>query len=101
MSLSINVTEHIPGQVAIGNVDYGTIITGVAGAPNSVYIKVKKRSCGAGVELKFKDKCSVLINIQYGTMRQIPGGQGVNLLDGTLDLRVSDCPERSMKGDCL
>lgn len=86
----IERNERVNG-IKIGNLEYGSIITGVKGNPKSVYIKLKKR-CGSGVFLTYtRDHC-VLVNLEHGTVREIPGNSYVTVLDSKLIIDESKNP---------
>jgi hypothetical protein len=74
--------ETMPYEAILGDLNYGTVLTNVPSNPDSVYIKVKKRKTGAGINLTFPYNDCVLLNVQYGTLRAVDGGTVVTCLDG-------------------
>ena len=78
------------GHLAIGEVQYGTVVTNVPGHLSSIYMKVEKRQTGQGVILHWTAGFSVLINIKSGSLRQIPGNTKVRVLEETLQLGIVD-----------
>jgi len=57
----------------IALIKHGALVTGVPGGKTSIYRKVQKRCAAKGVTINWtKDHC-VLMNIEYGTLREIPG----------------------------
>ena len=87
--MKINIADK-KGTAKIAEVDYGTFLTGIPSNPNSIYVKVKKNSSGAGVDLKWPSNHCVLVNIVYGTLRAVNHDTRCNPLDGALDLWIDD-----------
>ena len=83
-----NVTfKENTNREKIGNIDYGTFVTDVINGNGAIYIKVKKDRCGAGVTINHsKGKC-VLLNIHYGTLREVNGDEYVHILQ--VDIQAS------------
>lgn len=73
-----------PGNVEIGKLEYGTLITGITTHPKCVYIKVNKRHLGSGVELDTDKDMSVLLNVKTGGLRAVHGSTKVIVLDAEL-----------------
>jgi len=84
----------------VGDLRYGTLITGVTGHPSSLYIKVDKHSLGRSLTLNYKRDCSVLLNIKSGTLRLISGATVVRVLDGDLEARPQPAVNCKKDTDC-
>lgn len=67
----------LDNTIEVGKLEYGTIIMGVKGCPESIYMKVNKRKLGVGIDLRIDDrmdnrrKYSILLNLEYGTLRMV------------------------------
>ena len=85
---NLKITRHgvNKGLPKICDIDYRTFVTDVPSGNDCIYIKVKKkrntRSKGLGMEWD-KNHC-VLLNLSYGTLRQIPAETRVTPLKAEL-----------------
>ena len=83
------IIENQANPIEIGKLTYGTIITGAPGHPGSVYIKVSKKF-GNGIEVQTRmSNSSLILNLNSGTLRLIPGDSLVTVLDAELRACVS------------
>ena len=75
--LKINKKETQAVYPCIRDLDYGTFVTDVPAGKDSVYIKVKKKDptdfAPDKLTVKWKSGYCILLNVSYGTFRQIPG----------------------------
>lgn len=74
------------GYCAIGELNYGTVVTDVISHPQSLYMKVDKRGLGQGLSINHSRNHSVLVNLKSGTLREIPGNSQVRVLMEDLKL---------------
>lgn len=82
--MKITIAEHTR-VIEVGKLKYGTVLTGAPGHPNAVYIKVSK-SFGQGIEFRrYLTNCSLLLNLNSGTLRLVPGDSRVNILDAEMN----------------
>jgi hypothetical protein len=86
---------------AIGTLKYGTLVTGVPSHPKLYYIKVNKQEHGRGFSLHLTPNHSVLLNIQSGTLRIVPGDTPVIVLDGLLIVNETQTISAAYKDDLL
>ena len=80
-----NQKEFLP---KICDLDYGVAVTGVPSGRECVYIKVKKlgRRDRQKLYLTWSEGCCVLFNLDYGTLREIPGETRVQPLHASLEI---------------
>jgi len=89
MYLTIEKVSDLPGQLPkIGDLDYGVFVTGLPRAVDSVYIKIKKKSCKQkkSLFLTWTQGYCVLLNVQWGTIREIPADTPVQPLVASLSI---------------
>ena len=79
--------KHTKNEAKIGNIAYGTVITGVSGNPGSIYMKIDKRSVGERLNVHYPPGYSVLTNLKTGALRVIRGEQYVKVLSEHLTLK--------------
>lgn len=95
----------------IGNLEYGTFVTDVPNGNGCVYIKVKKAArknyrhglkSNNGLGLEWDSGYCVLLNLKYGTLRQIPGSTRVLPLKPELKVSPlkSECWHTVQKNYC-
>jgi len=83
------------GDIEVGKLVYGSVVTMVPSNPDCIYIKVDKARPGVGIELLLSPKAkqtgqSVLLNVKTGALRAIPGSTRVVVLDAELNLTKTD-----------
>ena len=83
----------------LGNLKYGTLVTGIESHPNSIYIKVDKNGCGQGTSVQYSRGYSVLLNVKLGSLREVRGNTVVTVLEGHLDINLA-IAEQYCKGYC-
>lgn len=83
--MKINVTTNTD-TIQVGKLAYGTFVTGVPSHPNKIYQKVNKRNVGQGLLLKFPAGHSLLMNVELGSLRLVPGDTQVAVYDAELNL---------------
>ena len=69
-------------EAKVGELRYGTAITGIPGHEDIIYIKVNARQCGCGVRVSKPCNSSVLFNPEIGSLRAVPGHVIVTVLSG-------------------
>ena len=72
----------------VGNLRYGTFLTGIIGHPDSVYIKVDKREHNKGVAVCVPSGHSALLNIKTGQIRAVSGSTECRVLDADITLTL-------------
>ena len=85
------------GRVKLGDLYYGTVITGVESNPSCTYTKVNKRKLGQGLSLSFPKNHSVLHNLKTGGLRTIHGNSLVIVLEEKLVLKKARHPHEYVK----
>ncbi len=97
MSLTITLREKCEDRLPmVKDLNYRTLITGVPSGNGCVYVKIKKKKKPAytkddnscALEMNWRSGYCIVMNMKYGTLRQIPGDTKVIPLIGTLDV----CP---------
>lgn len=85
--LEITKTKDCQECPRINELEYGTFITGVPAGKDCVYVKVKKKGKIDGhchskkaLFMLWESGYCVLLNLTYGTLRQIPGDTQVTPL---------------------
>lgn len=88
--LKINKKDHCESKPEIQELIYGTFVTDVPSGRDCIYIKVKKKGGNAengcyssgtrALSLNWQNGFCVLLNITYGSLRQIPGDTKVTPL---------------------
>ena len=88
--MEIKIYKQRPDDYSapIGDLNYGTLVTGVVGHADVPYIKVNKRKLGMDIKMHVPDGVSVLMNLHLGTLRQIPGDTIVKTYRGKLDMFI-------------
>jgi hypothetical protein len=66
----------------IGNLQYGTIVTGIERHRDSVYIKVNKHCSPMAVSISVTHRHSLLFNVKSATFRAVRGDTTVRVLEG-------------------
>jgi len=84
-------------RTRIGNVQYGTIVTGITGHPNSVYMKVNKHEVSQNMHLGFNRNISILVNLRTGSLRDVPGNSTCTIWQENLDLTPPENEEDFLK----
>lgn len=72
----VGSTEH----TKVGDLEYGTYLTGIPSHPEAIYQKVNKRNLGSGLKFTFREGHSVLLNVKTGGLRQVKGEEMVIVL---------------------
>lgn len=93
-NLKINRNAVCNENPAIQDLEYGTFITDVPSGNNCIYVKVKK-PMGKNLKLNWNCGNCVLLNLSYGTLREVPGTTCVTALKP--ELTVCPLPQRSIK----
>lgn len=90
----IEVKYDQPGYLTLGDVAYGTVVTDVISHPQSIYMKVDKRSMGQGVNINVSKGHSLLVNLKTASLREVSGSTKVRVLSEKLELYpVTDITE--------
>jgi len=99
MATEIIFNEKIVKNPRIGELDYGTIITGAPGHPNSFYIKINKKRENAGICISCPHKHSLILNLKTGDIRAIPGDALVTVLEAKINVAIvpTHCLAQYMK----
>ena len=78
--------KKLSHQAVVGELRYGSVLRGVDGHRDCIYVKVHKRQCGQGINLDWPSNHCVLFNLRSGTLRAIPGSTCVDVLDCTAEI---------------
>lgn len=73
---------------AVGNLRYGTFLTGISSNPVCVYIKVDKHEHNKGVAVCVPSGHSALLNIKTGQIRAVSGNTECRVLDADITLML-------------
>lgn len=92
-NLEIIRKAHCCEKPEVRTLDYRTFITDVPSGKDCIYVKVKKKRKSSfnsdnSLTINWRDGYCVLMNLKYGTLRQIPGDTQVTPLKPTLTV----CP---------
>lgn len=79
-------------KVHVGDLLYKTLVTGVPGHPDSIYMKIPKRSDwhGTGICVQYPSNHSILLNLRSGLLRAVGHETEVTVLEGSLYLKTAD-----------
>lgn len=83
--MKINV-KNSTDTIEVGNLAYGTYVTGIISHPGIVYQKIDKRNLGQGISLHIPNGYSLLMNVKLGSLRAVSGSVQVSVYDAELNL---------------
>lgn len=87
MFKNVNVATCEQTLPKVCNLKYGTLIDKVPAGSDCVYMKVKKKT-SQGLSVSWETDHCVLLNLTYGTLRQIPGHSPVRPVSADLNCVV-------------
>lgn len=91
-----------PHQTEIHTLDYGTVICDVSGGGNpGLYIKVNKQKLGTNLGLTWTKNHCVIMNLNYGTLREIKACTIVTVADSTLNYHPTHNIHAYTKDKCI
>lgn len=84
--------DCIVNEPVIGQLRYGTIVKDVPNGNDCLYMKVKKNNSDNAKRptVQFRRGHSILLNLHYGTLREVPGGTKVTPVNP--ELKASHLP---------
>lgn len=97
MTTQIHFKEQNATKAKVGELEYGTVLTGVSSNPKCIYVKVNKYKLGNNINLGIPGGHSLLYNIKHGSLRAIRGDIEVTILDADIALQESNCIFENLK----